>query len=1126
MIFQDATSVVVANHLQVPMHLVPHTLKKTEWRDSVRAGDHVQIKLYRCDWHIAVVRKIVHTAVLEDTFLYVEPAFFGKLVKVPLASLRLRQALPEDHKDFAPLLSSGFAFDAHHAENMSRSNSVNQHFGLLSAYHNSSGAWVLRPPCALPRFVRMVRQDNGVLAMCSTCDLLPEHHSRARVSPQHKTLGVVRVPLQPPNAETTMHPSGVDVFYRHVRNRDMEMACAALFNAVSDIVVTTEEKDWVHLCASLCACSTHDIYTRHSVTYHNVSAAVWQHRHWGYAHYAEEDLDALAVSIERLKRRSTDAVEGQLDELLLRIGVYSMYKSVWSNAREIQYTMESVRPVGCTLERVHVDAENKCFAEFHVYANAMPRTLVHKNSIVQDWFFRELHHTSTILRHFTPDPQPSPAEGRIMAQFIATRHGDGWKTAVSSLSCAVNDCVAERMLLRESEPCLSQRCVMQEAVTDDGDVVPWNLYEGPLCATTRATRTRRGGVLVHLCARQKVNDVADMLLSEMRGEHGSVPADRGSTLIVCSPTVLFEWQRVFARKGIPSHVFWGTGRRGPAALEAMHRGDVLLATQHALSSWEDFTFFEHATTPVWRLIIDEFDTRCHQSASFVDGIISFPVRRLWLLARECTRDVMALALPLMRVRPFARESNWAVDSYSDFKRRPYVYKLLYASYSRSAGNAVQAAHDRMLYRLCKHLFLYRGVRTTPVIMQRQSHAPGSGYTTDHARTLTMLYNSIFVRRASGRRALPSLCKGGYAQTLQMAELAAWGITPPMEHLTRTLGVGAYQTDPAVHMTVVRARATSAGNAAPKCLDKCVRMCESLSADTFVEDFSQAESCPICMEPLGVAASDNELQRAVVVGQCGHALCGDCAHNIHCAAMRSMQSEMGSYGPTAPVNQACCPLCRESWREHPPLICTTTKGMRLTCEQNVVRLASRDLMLENYTETPLVDCLRRVLVDLTSRAPRSNVVVVCRSAVLTNFLHRQFFENSVKVSGNMPANQRGNALIAYNCATHRANTLFITASLMRGLVFENTKHFVFAESVTEIEKQNIVFVIKSSVDHSRGNSFVHTIKIPKLRGEAHSACVSRTQTMIPVVPATRGAYIARIRALFDAHETPAVHSIVV
>ena len=177
-IFQDATSVVVVNHLQVPMHHTPHTLKKTEWRERVRAGDSVQIKLYRCNWHIAVVRKIVYTAVPEDTVVYVEPAFLGRLVKVPLASLRLRQALPEDHKDFAPLLSSGFAFDARHADNSSSRTAANEHFGMLSAHHDSSGAWVVHPPCALPRFVRMVRQDNGVLAMCSTCDLLPELRSR------------------------------------------------------------------------------------------------------------------------------------------------------------------------------------------------------------------------------------------------------------------------------------------------------------------------------------------------------------------------------------------------------------------------------------------------------------------------------------------------------------------------------------------------------------------------------------------------------------------------------------------------------------------------------------------------------------------------------------------------------------------------------------------------------------------------------------------------------------------------------------------------------------------------------------------------------------------------------------
>ena len=926
-----------------------------------------------------------------------------------------------------------------------------------------------------------------------------------------------------------MHPSGVDVFYRHVRNRDMDMACAALFAAVSDIVVPCENQEWVHLCASLCACTTHDIYTRHGVMYHKIAAAVWQHRHWGYAHYADEDLDTLTVSIDRLKRRSTDAVKEQLDELLLRVGVYSMYKSVWSNAREMQYTMESMRPVGSTLRRVHVGDEGECFAEFEVYANAMPRTLVHQNSVVQDWFFYELYHTSMVLRHFTPDPQPSGAESERIAQFLATRHGDGWQSAITSLCSAVSDDVAERMLLRESEPNLVRQCVMQEAVADDGDVVPWNLYEGPLCSMARARRTRKGGVLVHLCARQKVNDVADMLLAEMRGEHGSVPADRGSTLIVCSPTVLFEWQRVFARKGIPSHVFWGVGRRGPAALEAMHRGDVLFATQHALSSWEDFTFFEHATTPVWRLIIDEFDTRYHQSASFVDGIISFRVRRLWLLARECTKDIMALALPLMRVRPFARESNWIRDTHSDFKKRPYVYKLLYAPRGRSTGTAVHAAHDLMLYRLCKHLFMHRGVRSTALVVERQSHVPGGGYAAAHAETLRMLYESTFVHRASGARELPSLCKGGYAQTMQMAELAAWGITPPIENLTQTIGIGGYQTDPAVHLTVVRARASS-GSTVSKCLDKCVRMCESLSSDTFVDDFSKSEKCPICMEPLGVAVDNNELQRAVVVGQCGHALCGDCAHNIHRAAMSSMQSEMGRYGPTVPVNQACCPLCRESWREHPPLICTTAKGMRLACNQNVVRLASRAMALENHTDSPLVDCLRRLLVDLTSRTPRANVVVVCRSAALTNFLHRLFPENSVKVAGNMPANQRGDALIAYNCATHRANTLFITASLMRGLVFDNTKHFVFAESITETEKQNVVFVMRSSAHHNRsdmlGETRVHTIQIPKLRGEARGACVRRPRSMIPTLPATRDAYIARIRALFDAHETAAVRSIVV
>ena len=297
-------------------------------------------------------------------------------------------------------------------------------------------------------------------------------------------------------------------------------------------------------------------------------------------------------------------------------------------------------------------------------------------------------------------------------------------------------------------------------------------------------------------------------------------------------------------------------------------------------------------------------------------------------------------------------------------------------------------------------------------------------------------------------------------------------------LSHKLTSGHYHTDPRKHLTYCQ-EPTS-------CLRQAKDVCQALLDDKFTPD--PARVCPVCMEVLGGADDDAEddlsaaaLRRSVVVGACGHMLCGHCADNIQRVAAENFASGDNPYGSSVPINAACCPICRDPWAARPPLLHSTTPRTQYLNRRGVVyqMRCSRDVA--DYGDSPLVDGLRRLVIGLRRSEETCGVkkiAVVSHSSELTRFLHARassvWSVPCVKLEGNMSAPGRGRSLRQFE--EKAPPVMFATAAMLRGVVFEGLCDLIVTECLSLQERRDVMNLLRSS---NNGEMRVHTLYTPVL-----------------------------------------------
>ena len=283
-----------------------------------------------------------------------------------------------------------------------------------------------------------------------------------------------------------------------------------------------------------------------------------------------------------------------------------------------------------------------------------------------------------------------------------------------------------------------------------------------------------------------------------------------------------------------------------------------------------------------------------------------------------------------------------------------------------------------------------------------------------------------------------------------------------------------------------------------------------------------------------------------MGQCGHAVCGECADNIVRTAAENLVSGANDYGPTAPINSACCPICRHAWTapDKQPLMLSTAPATELYDVAGAVYKTSdcpqaQDLVEGNpmvLTLTHLCDFLAPG-ADWAHESGSTNLVVVCRSQELVSHLHENILTKNLtrkayKISRSTTPKARGKALaeFAKSVPSVQLRILFVTASLVRGMVFHRTRHYVVVEDLKAKEEEDLKYAMHASLltfppEHRHTPVVAHTIVAPLCPGK-NCGGITRIAPTVMVPPARKGCiptrpsaqnlddeYISRIHAFF-------------
>ena len=1156
-------------------------LRHVSWRAYVKEGDFVRIRtqgLYAQggDWHLALVRKVFRRRCLSKSFLTVEPACLGSTLTLPLSSLCVRGVEMQRDEEARRVMSSdskNWLFDHDMPPHSFKRSQHHRHARILNPVvadrckytspwgGTSTGAWIVRAPCKLPDTLRMVRQDGGNLMLCRVQDLEIKSESQfqtafadSSAAPARIPLGVVEIPIKPPKSGWLDVGSNLSLFYSHVAHGDYDLAAKLLRLKMVEIV---SGEEWYELCTALTAFACHPLQTQSHDEWHPVARSNHRHKYYYGAEQHTRDMQSLSNSLQQLVTLNLcadapDDMLKQLDDLRSRINAWRRQPLMWWQARRMQLADETLRPLEARIVDITRKRDDLPIGEpgaqwvvkIDVVANVANFSFVNPYRCGLGGVGCELRYACMVLQYFTSSScAPSPE----LRRFKQDLH-ESWETAVARVAAVPDDADLAALVLRREQEDPTTCCVTQFACSSSDLMVPWNFCEGPVWEPEAeyagrgvVLPERRGVVMVHNCARRKKQDVADVLAAERRGHYVPTPADLGSTLIITHSSLLYEWQHYLFARDIPAVVFTGCGRRGPATQEALERGDVVLATASALHQWVDVEFFRHAN--VLRLVLDEVHADTQTTPTFMSDLITSEIPKIWLLARRVTDNLVAMALPLFRVRPFGLRSNWLTDAHSDFRKRPYVHAALGVHNFDDTESSQH--HQTVLYRLCRQLFVHRFRPMRSLVIRNHLLTPPAPYSAPHERMLRALYDNYF--GPLGQLHMTQYKLGGYKSLLTTAQLACWGIAPAPSLVSTCITRGEFETSASA--TLAQLTALTNPNSA---VEDAKTVCASLSDGSFAPD--PQRTCPVCMEVLGLPAEEqaepeedaestggdvHSLRRSVVVGACGHMLCGVCADMIWHTARTNVATQVNDFGPLVPVNRPCCPTCRDPWDERAPLLSSAAPQISYSRHKGQgVFYRECSLNPADYGVSPLVQALYRFLLD---RNNEHKVVVISHSSALTRHLYRNCPTASAKLDGNMPPKARGRALSDFRNPNNNIKVLFATAKLLVGLVFDDTNDFVFTQPVTRSEHAGVKRALRSTLHYNTSDATalrVHSVRIPAIYGPCRLSpfCESwwdgehyfdsANVDVVPTFPAEACNYIFALNHLFGVHEEPAVSGVLV
>lgn len=1075
---------------------------KSTWRQKLKPGDDVMF-LVGCVWHPARVRglmrgcgpgggssamHLIREHSLQGVVVVLEPAFLGNTISLPLRSFSLREIHGGDITARA-LIDSGFAFDdAHLCPHSWPEYSPDGVFKtrvdppVYSYRDDAAGAfapqncWVASPPCSLPeqlRYVHMIQRDGMVPRSHKT---VIERASNIRSAPRSRAkrvktvhLGSIHVKLEVP-----VTPSGFEVH---------QVMVATMFCEMGDFVEAAKcltpqmlggRQFWSSEDAEIALALQH-YATKGWVESRSEKIPLW-------GSYSDFVYDLVDAKPETIRSSLLWAVGDIIDDcpdvqrLADRVNIWNQYERVWRNARWMQVHTESVHPIEVRLYDI-----SDGFARFSVSVNFAED---HANmGFAQSRTWQK--YGSTILSAFSDLPEASSLGTldplRWDEEVLRACGRDSADDVVSAVQARSADVFSVSM----------RHCLDRELKTADGGRLFWNVCEGVFARPSYTNghyrtvngdlkRTVEGGVLVH------PRD-ADRFRTVVRILRDPPVIFEKPTLLLTRPTLLYEWQRHFSLAGIDAHVYHGQGRRGPAANEIMRRGGVVIASFRVVCTWDDMFYFNRSG--VGHLIVDEFDTTSPSSV-FLGGLMRLKTHRVWMLSKRATRDVLAIALPVLRVRPFSSLSAWDTDASGDYRRRPHVHALLFDELESLNSECKQA-----LYSLISKVFIVYNDASSPGRFLHVRHPARGDFSLQHRLLFkSMVEMMMHKRKALGRRHPWNDSEAQMSTTWQHFVKAAYGIKPQV-HLCgegTTFQYPDFRVDASSHATVMKVRAERGGRVASKSIIEAADMVSRVAVG-----FPPEGDCPICFKPLRDCVD-------AVVGVCGHAVCGQC-----CATMRTaVDNFRGSGHPHEEDdlrNRLTCPICRDSWaagrmsHERRPLYMCCQPDKQASIDQrprrgyatNRIYLTPRALGNNDFAENNvMLHALCSVLETLRKASPPGKIVVVTQSSEMCDHLYRvgERMDTpdhlALKVSSCVSVAQRGNHLSSFQLRESNFDLLFTTASLVQGIAFEHVRHWVFCEnSFLDSEVEILKSAMRSSAN--RGwRPVLHTISPPECRRLLH------------------------------------------
>ena len=478
----------------------------------------------------------------------------------------------------------------------------------------------------------------------------------------------------PVNVETSLLASEL-----HVRNGDSQLAARKMFYENMHSFVLKSDRDTELLRSLLFYAQSMD-YGMHL---HRCTTPVWGHDFMNTTSQPE----MLRICLGHLSqiRPDTPGHLAWLDQMHQRTCIWSTYEREWRHARWLQRCAENILPLEIFVSDMSVANRSVTFDVSLVLGRATSESYPY----TEHW----LRYGATVLSLFST---PSPNLGSF-----DPFHWDKEMLRVCGHGSARD--LAETAFLRvtkassESSPLSSS--LERSLTTVDGHRISWNVCEGA-CTHAEETlqftqstlnRPRGGGVLVLPCNFDMQAAVKRMVEMHQRG----TSVRQAPCLVLTSPTKLFDWQRIFAERsdshvprvraqGSSRHEFWRAAR---GHCDAPRHVRVLRYLLLQLYSSDRFCSR-----------VDEFDIS-NPAASFVDGLMQVHTANIWMLATRATRDVVAFALPLLRVEPFYSRSQWHTDGLTQYRFRTHAQAFVVDAGRSCATFEVKRALHTVLSRI-------------------------------------------------------------------------------------------------------------------------------------------------------------------------------------------------------------------------------------------------------------------------------------------------------------------------------------------------------------------------------------------------------------------------------------------